>query len=117
MISTFEFADNVVGILIKSKLDLKLIDEVHEEILKRAEQYKKINLYVEIEPGISVSISALIKNVAFKISKPRIYNKIALVSDIQWLQNVMEIKDLLMDAEIRNFRVESRLDAIQWITE
>lgn len=117
MISTFEFADNVVGIMIKSKLDLKVIDEVHEEILKRVEQYNKINLYVEIEPGISVSIPALIKNIAFKISKPRIYNKIALVSDIQWLQNVMEIKDLLMDAEIRNFSVESRLDAIQWITE
>jgi len=36
---------------------------------------------------------------------------------MNWLQNIMEIKDLMMDAEIESFNIENRLEAINWITE
>jgi len=49
MVSTFELADNIVGIMIKSDVDLKVVDEVHAEILKRILEHKRINLYVEID--------------------------------------------------------------------
>lgn len=35
MISTFEFSENIVGVLIKTDLDVSSIEEVHEVILER----------------------------------------------------------------------------------
>jgi len=40
-----------------------------------------------------------------------------VVTDINWFQNAMEIKDLLMDAEVQSFSLADRLKAISWIAE
>lgn len=117
MVSTFEFADNIVGIMIKSDLDLDAIEEVHNEISKRILEHKKINLYVEIESGATFSLPAVLKDLTFKFKNSNKFKKIAVVTDMNWLQNLMEIKDLLMDAEIQSFNVENRLNAISWIAE
>jgi len=117
MVSTFELADNIVGIMIKSDVDLKVVDEVHAEILKRILEHKRINLYVEIESGVTISLPAVLKDLTFKFKNSDKFNKIAVVTDMNWLQNIMEIKDLMMDAEIESFNIENRLEAINWITE
>ena len=117
MVSTFKFADDVVGILITEDLDLEKISEVHKLILERVEKHKKINLYVEIEEGRHISMPAFFKDVAFKFTNGNKFKRIAVVTDINWFQNAMEIKDLLMDAEVQSFRLVDRLKAISWIAE
>ena len=117
MVSTFEFSDKVVGILIKEDLDLTHIEEVHKLILERLDKHVKINLYIEIEKDLHISMTAFVKDVFFKFSNSDKFQKIALVTDINWFQNVMEIKDLLMDADVRSFDIEDRLKAISWIAE
>lgn len=117
MVSTFEFADNIVGIMVNSNIDSEVVQKVHDEISKRLIDHKKINLYVEIDPGVSISLPAIIKDLTFKFNNSNKFSKIAVVTNMNWLQNIMEIKDLLMNAEIQCFNVENRLDAIQWITE
>ncbi len=117
MVSTFEFADNIVGIMIKSEMDLEIMSEVHDVILKRISEHGKINLYVEIESGVSISLPAIIKDLTFKFANSNYFKKIAVVTNKDWLQNLMEIKGLLMEAEIQSYNLENRLDAINWITE
>ncbi len=117
MVSTFKFSDNIVGVLIKEDLDLKTIKAVHKLILDKGKKHKKINLYIEIEHGLQVSMLAFLKDISFKFINSDNFQRIAVVTDINWLQNVMEIKDLLMDAEVKSFNRADRLKAITWIAE
>lgn len=117
MISTFEFSDNIIGILIKNDLDVISIEEVHEAILERLKDHEKISLYVEIEAGVHFSAQAFIKDLVFKYKNAEKYRRIAVVTDLNWFQNMMEIKDLLMDAKVESFKIENRLKAINWIAE
>jgi hypothetical protein len=117
MISTFEFADNVAGILIKEDLTSEIMEQVHQLILEQVNFDEKINLYVEIEDGLHVSMPAFFKDVTFKFKNSAKFNKIAVVTNLDWFQNMMEIKDLLMDADVKSFTIENRLKAISWIAE
>lgn len=117
MVSTFEFANNTIGIMIKSKVDSDLIDEVHSAIIDRLKENETINLFVEIESGSDISFSALLKDLKFKVEHAKQFRKIVVVTDLNWFQNVMEIKDLLMDAEVKSFEHKNRLKAINWIAE
>jgi len=117
MVSTFKFSENVVGILITEALDSKKVSQVHKLILERVEKHKQINLYIEIEEGRHISMAAFFKDVAFKFTNAEKFKRIAVVTDINWFQNAMEIKDLLMDAEVQSFSLADRLKAISWIAE
>lgn len=117
MVSTFRFADNVVGVLIKEDLNAEVMDHVHQLILERVNEHKKINLFVEIEAGLDVSLPALIKDLTFKYKNSKKFYRIAVVTNLNWFQNIMEIKDLVMDTEVKSFKLENRLKAINWIVE
>ncbi len=117
MIYTFEFAEDTVGIMIKSKVDSRLIDEVHNAIIDKLKVNETINLFIEIEPGNNITISALLKDLKFKSEHSSQFKKIAVVTDLKWFHSLMEIKDLVMDAEVKTFDHKNRLKAINWIAE
>ncbi|TVZ27056.1 SpoIIAA-like protein [Gillisia sp. Hel_I_86] len=117
MIPTFEFSKNVVGFLIDSDVNSKLIEEIHAAINDRLQENETINLFIEIKPGNNISFSALIKDLKFKTQHASRFKKIAVVTDIHWFQNAMEIKDLIMNAEVKGFEHIYRLKAMNWIAE
>jgi len=114
MVSTFKFADHVVGVLIESNLNDELVNEVHAIILERLEENKKINLFIEIGLGSTISLTAFLKDMVFIHRHAGQFHKIALVTELIWFQNVMAVKDLVMDAEIRTFSNKNRMEAIIW---
>ena len=114
MVSIFEFADHVVGVLIESNLNDELAQEVHAIVLERLKENKKINLFIEIRTGSTISLTAFLKDLFFTLKHAGRFHKIALVTDLIWFQNVMAVKDLVMDAEIRTFSNKNRMEAIIW---
>ncbi|WP_010230338.1 SpoIIAA family protein [Gillisia marina] len=117
MISSFKFSKNVVGFLIDSEVNSKLIEELHEAINNKLQENETINLFIEIKQGNKISFSALMKDLKFKKEHAQQFGKIVVVTDLNWFQNVMEIKDLLMDAEVRGFEPKYRMKAMSWIAE
>ncbi|MCF4100118.1 STAS/SEC14 domain-containing protein [Gillisia sp. M10.2A] len=117
MVSTFEFADHVVGIIISSDVDNALVDEVHEVILERLQEHDKISLIVEIKKESRIHLSAMVKDLIFKFDHAGQFYKIAVVSDHLIMRNAMIIKDLFMKAEVKPFSSEKRLDAMNWIIQ
>jgi hypothetical protein len=89
------------------------------EILNSKEN-KKINLFIEIRTGSTISLEALLKDLVFTL-RPRSvggqFYKIALVTNLIWFQKVMAFKDLVMNAEIRSFFNKNRMEAITWIAQ
>ena len=82
MVSSFELADNVVGILIESDVNEELINKVQAMISEKFEVHKEINLFLEIRKGNKVSFMAFLSQVKFHFNKTRRLNKIAVVTDL-----------------------------------
>jgi len=117
MISTFEFSGHIVGIMINSDIDDKVLKEIHTEILAKLEENKTINLFIEIEKGHDISLTTLLKDIIFKLDHAKQFTKIAMVTELKWLATIMSMKDLLMKADVRSFDIKNRMEAMNWISE
>lgn len=117
MVSTFELAENVVGIMIDSDLDKDLIESVQAKILDKMEDHEEISIFFEIKKGSKVSFMAFVDQMKFNVNHTKSFKKIAVVSDLHWLRNSMFIKDLIMATDIRSFSNKERLEALAWIAE
>jgi hypothetical protein len=117
MVSTFEFAENVLGIIIDSDLDEELIERVQAKILDKLQGQEEISFFFEIKRGSKFGFKAFLEQMTFNLNHTRSFRKIAVVSDLDWLRNSMFIKDLIMPTDIKSFRNEERLTALAWISE
>lgn len=98
MLSSFEFADHVVGILIQSNMDQNVFREVRRLIKAKIAEFQKINLFLEIEKGHEISMLAVVKHLKFSVEYADLFKKIAVVTEKGSFKNALMIKDLLIDA-------------------
>ncbi|APG61026.1 STAS/SEC14 domain-containing protein [Christiangramia salexigens] len=117
MISKFELASHVIGILVSEDITSKNIDEIHLLIREGLSEQKQINLFVKIKSDCKISAAALLKDLEFKIQYASKFNKMAIVTEIKWFRKLMSVKELFVDADIRTFKHAERLDAMNWISE
>jgi hypothetical protein len=117
MVSTFEFSGNILGIMIKSDIDAAVFAEMKEIIKCKFNDCEKINLFIEIEKGHHISFTVLMKHFSFEMDHAKRFEKIGMVTNKKWFKNVLVIKDLIMDVEVRAFSHKERMLAIQWIAE
>lgn len=117
MVSTFEFSDDVVGIMIDSNVDKKLLEEIHDIIEEKFDKGKPMNLFVEIKQGVDIPVNLILRDLFFKLKNAAKFKKIAVVTGTGMLQKTMKVKDLLMEAEVEVFPHQDRITAMNWITE
>lgn len=117
MLSTFEFADDVVGMLINTDMDEKVFEELQRLICQKIEAFGSINLFMEIEKGNEISVSAVMKHLKFSIEQKNNFNKIAVVTEKSWFKSAVVLKDLMIPGEVRTFSYADRVEAIRWIAE
>ena len=115
MVSTFKFADNVIGVVVDSSLDNELMEELQARICEKFKVHDEINLFFEIREGNKMTLIAFLSQMKFNVDHAGKFNKVALVTDLNWLQNSMVIKDFIMAANIESFSNEERLEALSWI--
>lgn len=115
--SIFEFSDNVVGIIVDSGLDEATTERLNHQIMSKIEELGRINLFVGLKKNKTISFVAMIKSLSFKLKNAKSFNKIALVAEVGWFKNLMEINDLFLETDIATFSNEDRLKAIKWISE
>lgn len=117
MISSFEFSGNVVGVMIDSNIDEELMEKVHKEISEKLKEHVKINLFFEIRGGNKMSVIAFINELGYNLRHTKSFNKLAMVTDLEWMKNAMIFKDIIMATDIRTFSNDQRLKALNWIVE
>ena len=116
MLSTFEFASHVIGIMIDRDLTDAILEDVTNEIQEKLKHHDKLNIFIELEKGKSISLKALMKGINYKYSHQEEFNKIAIVTDSKWFQTAVNVSDVFLNVDTRTFDLEERLDAIQWIS-
>lgn len=117
MMSTFEFADHVVGILIDSKVDVELLEKVHKLIGEKIKKHERLHLYLEFKPGIEIPVFLLARDFISKLTYTKHFKKIAVVTDQVMVQKAVKLKGFLIEAEVDAFTPEERLEAMSWIAE
>ena len=116
MLSTFDFAGHVIGLILDRDLTDETLDKIIAEIKSKLEVHDKINVFIELEKGRNVTLKALLKGIKFKYSNSEHFDKIAIVTDSNWFQNAVNVSDILLDVDVRTFDIKARLEAIQWIS-
>lgn len=117
MVSKFEFSGNTVGLMAKSDINDAVFQEMQVIIKEKIRDYGKINLFIEVEKGRHIDLIPLMKHLKFEIGNDKHLKKIAVVTNKEWFKNVLEVKDLIMDAEVEAFSTCDRMKAIFWIAE
>ena len=117
MKKSFEFSEKVVGFLVSQEIDQEKIDEILSALKERVEEVSPIRLYIEDESDEGISLKAFFKAVSFHFSHSKDLEKIGIVTNDKKFQASMEMKDLVVPADIKCFDKESRLQAMNWVMQ
>ncbi len=115
MLLNFSFTNDAVGYIIDGDYDVEAIKLLEEELLKKFQKFDHVSLYLEDSGIESFSLSSIINTMIFPFKHRGKFRKVALVTDRKWIHMLASLNDVFMKAEVRNFRIEDRQQAIDWI--
>jgi hypothetical protein len=114
-----DFPDNIVafmchGRVTKDDYDTVLIPEVE----KRLKQHEKLRIYYEFAPDFEgIDPGAAWEDARVGFSHFLSWERIAVVTDVEWLKQTMRFFGFLMPAEVHAFPLAEAGKAREWIAE
>ncbi|MEL6811291.1 MAG: STAS/SEC14 domain-containing protein [Bacteroidota bacterium] len=117
MFLNFSFSNDAIGYIVDGRMDSKAIRYLRDEILKKLEEHDKINLYLEDSGIESFSLNSVVTTTLFPHKHRGRFNKVAMVTDHKWIHLLVSLNSVFLDANIRNFTTDRRLEAIEWINQ
>ena len=110
--------NNVIGVRIAGKMEKADIDKTTQAIEEKLTVHDKVNIYAEIESFEGISLEALVADIKFAFPHLRDFNKKAVVSEKQWIENLVAIGDKLFPSvEVRHFSFDQKDEALKWVQE
>jgi hypothetical protein len=116
MLANFSFADNTIGYMIEGAMDKEAILELRALILEKFETHDIINLYLEDQGIDRFTLYSVLMGIVFPLKHTKRFNKVAMVTDRSWIHILSSMNDFFLSAKVYNFRVDERIDAMNWIT-
>ncbi len=120
MIETLpDFPDNVAafvchGRVTKDDYDTVLIPDVE----KRLEQHEKVRIYYEFASDFDgIDPAAAWEDTKVGFSHFLRWERVAVVTDVEWIKQTMRFFGFLMPAEVRAFHLAEAARAREWIAE
>lgn len=120
MIEVIEgFPEGVIAITAKGRVSAAdyrdVVVPLVEESLK---QHDKVRLYYELGPEFSgIDASASWKDFKLGIGHLSRWERMAVVTDVEWIRITMNVFRFLMPGQLRVFTTEQAADARAWISE
>lgn len=117
METSFEFSDNVLGIILEDKMDNDYLKQIHSRLREKFEKNHLISVYLEDRNTNGITLQAVVKDLAFEMNHKRSLQKIAIVSDSKFFKFVAELKEKLIDVHVESFDKEERMKAMNWVMQ
>jgi hypothetical protein len=114
-----DFPDNTAafmchGHVTKDDYDTVLIPDVE----KRLKQHEKVRIYYEFAPDFDgIEPAAAWEDTKVGFSHFLHWERIAVVTDVEWIKQTMRFFGFLMPAEVRTFHLAEAGKAREWIAE
>lgn len=117
MFLNFNLGDDVVGYIVDGVMDTQAIEYLRDEILNRLEEHETISIYLEDGGVERFSLNSIVTTTLFPHKHRRRIRKTAMVTDRSWVHLISGLNNFFVDTEIRNFKIEDRMKAIDWISK
>lgn len=117
MKTSFEFSDNVLGVILENKFDSENLQRIQKMLQEKIERFEKIRVYLEDRNSNGITLKAVFRDLAFEMKNKKSLQKIAVVTDAKFFQVVTEMKEILVDTEVETFDRENRIKAMNWVME
>lgn len=117
MKTSFEFSDNVLGIILEQKLDSEHLQQIQKMLQDKIDEFNQISVYLEDRNNDGITLMAVLKDLAFEMSHRRSLQKIAVVTDAKFFKMVTDMKEKLVGAEVESFDSEERMRAMNWVMQ
>lgn len=108
---------NTVATRMVGEISRKDVDQAAREIDRLRAEEGKVNMYIELDnfQGYD-SMEAFFEDFKESLKHFDDFNKIALISQDEWLKGVASItKNLLPQTDARYYRFEERPQALRWL--
>jgi len=115
-LSSFYLSDNTIGFIVDGPYDELMVAAIQLEISIKMKLYGNVNLYLEDTANARISIITILRGLPFKIKMSKHFNKVAVVTDRNWMRVVRRFERIFLKTEIKVFSTKKRIDAIQWIS-
>lgn len=114
--------DKVMAWRIEGKVDQADYEPVVKSIENKMNTADKLNVYVEIPKMPGITLPAIWEGIKSGLANLRKYNnklnKVAVVTDKEWLQIMTEIENRLFTGiDERSFSMEEAAEAKEWIKQ
>ena len=117
MKTTFEFSDNVLGIILEQKMTSENLKQIQKMLQEMIDRHSEVRIYLEDKNNDGISLPAALKDLTYEMSRKRALKKIAVVTDAKFFKLVTEVKEKLLDTEVESFGKENRMQAMNWVME
>lgn len=115
MLSTFSFAANTIGFVVTKDCNHEITSAINDEILSKIKLYGTVNVYIEDDNIETVTLQSVMDEIFFKLDNASSLNKIAIVTDRNWIHVLTSAESFFSTSQIENFKSKDRLKAINWI--
>ena len=112
-----DFPENVVALAGSGQVTKDEYRQIVEPAVEAAlAKNEKIRLYYEVgESFEGIAPSAVWEDVKIGVEHLSRWERIAVVTDVEWIRRVMGFFSFMMPAEMRMFALSETEDARQWI--
>ncbi|MGB7786713.1 MAG: STAS/SEC14 domain-containing protein [Salinimicrobium sp.] len=117
MKTSFEFSDNILGVILEKKIDSENIEDIQKMLEEKINRYKRVSIYLEDRHNDGITLMAVLKDLTFEVSRKGAFQKIAVVTDAKFFKLMTELKEKLVAAEVESFDREDRMRAMNWVMQ
>ncbi|MEL7036004.1 MAG: STAS/SEC14 domain-containing protein [Cyanobacteria bacterium J06592_8] len=108
-------SDRVIGLHVHGKIEVADLDPVIQQIEDKLKLHQKLRIYAEIESLEGMSLEALWKDIKFAVPHFRDFEKKAVVSEKQWVEQWTNFSNKLFSSiEVKHFHFDEKEQALEW---
>lgn len=115
MVVDYDLADNTIAYVFDGPMDDAKTDELRRQIENKFQYHKTINIYLEDQGIQYFTLYSVLVGIIFPLKHSKRFNKVAMVTDRNWIHLLSTMNGFFVSAEVRNFKTEDRVEAMDWI--
>lgn len=113
-----EMPEGIIAIAAKGRVTAADYDKTLIPLVEKAlKQHRKVCLYYELGPEFSgIDVGAAWKDFRIGVEHLPRWDRMAIVTDVEWIQHTMRIFRFLMPGHLRVFPISDAAEARAWIS-
>ncbi|WP_413289034.1 STAS/SEC14 domain-containing protein [Bdellovibrio sp. HCB337] len=116
-IVTEQSAQKYIELLVDGKIETEEMNEVFAQIEKRIAEWGDVLVLEEVRDIGQVEFGAFWKDLRFGLKNMGSFPRVAVVTDISWVQKITKLADPMFTADIRVFSLAEKEVAKNWLLQ